>query len=175
MFQSSLNLSVGCSPKCFPPGRVPSPVSILTQPFGWVQLGRVRNRFLVVGFNPHPISRLGADGCGPPVVSILTKPRGWVQRAVRHPSFQSSPNLSVGCNFRLMDPGVPVTEFQSPPKPLGWVQCYTGGRIAGTWPSFNPHSTSWLGAGGCGPLAVSILTQPIGWVQPVRTCRSPSF
>ena len=29
--------------------------------------------------------------------------------------------------------------FQSSPKPLGWVQCYTGGRIAGACPGFNPH------------------------------------
>ena len=161
MFQSSPNLSVGCSPKCFPPGRVPAPVSILIQPFGWVQLGRVRNRFLVVGFNPHPTSRLGAvphrwrNRCGL-FQSSSNLSAGWLGAAG---SFQSSPNRVIevlglgptrGFNphpiSRLGAVDVEdllisdVKVFQSSPNRE--VGC------RGLWPAsrFNPHPTKRLGA-----------------------------
>ena len=78
-------------------------------------------------------------------VSILTQSLGRVQRAVAHSPFQSSPNLSAGCNLVLCQ----TLE----------IRC------------FNPHpnlsvgcsATLVVGSLGLGP--VSILTQPLGWVQ----------
>ena len=79
-------------------------------------------------FNPHLTSRLGAGG-------------GYHTPNV----FQSSPNLLAGCSGGS---GIVVSILA---QPLGWVQRYTGGRIAGA------------------PAPVSILTQPFGWAQPVVT------
>ena len=126
-------------------------ISILTQLRGWVQL--------------YPIA-----------VSILTQPGGWVQRF--NPStfclltFQSSPNLLVGCIwamevFQLLRSWAMTPVFSILAQPLGWVQRLTCALwalfqsslnlLAGcSWHSvigldqgccsFNPHPTSRLGA-----------------------------
>ena len=130
-----------------------------------------------VGFNPHPTYRLGAA-------------TGTV--AMMQSKFQSSPNLSGGCSEPHMSWHYrPVVSILT--QPLGWVQaggkpscdnpltfqsslnlsdgCSPGSTMAARWLGrFNPHPTSWLGVasrtgyfGVCYP--VSILTQPLGWVQ----------
>ena len=129
-----------------------SKVSILTQPIGWVQLQlSVPGSEPDAGFNPHPAYRLGAS------------PHRWQNRWVVIFCFQSSPNLLVGCSFSCQCRDLNRTRVSILTKPLGRVHGYTGSSIAVA--GFNPHPTDRLGAKGCGPLRVSILTQPIGWVQ----------
>ena len=175
MFQFSPNLSAGCrwhfvigldqgccSFNSHPTSRLGAGgasyslffVSILARPLGWVQ---VAVTIALLCFNSHPTSRLGQ---------------------LRHtPASHSSPGVSI------------LTQ------PLGRVQLHTGGRIAGACSCFNPYPTSQLGAAGdivndhrafpvsiliqlrgwvqpslssptsCWDRLVSILTQPIGWVQ----------
>ena len=83
------------------------------------------------------------------MVSILTQPLGWVQPNSRatldHSLFQSSPNLSVGCSHSVVS-GM-WTGFQSSPNLS--VGCIL--RTDRSTLSF---------------VSVSILTQPLGWVQP---------
>ena len=149
-FQSSPNLSAGRSRgfrhRGFNPhstyrpgadGCGPPVVSILTQPIGRVQRAVGTPSFQSssnlsvecmevavyeskICFNPHPNLSVGCSRGSGIVVSILTQTYWLGAGAVRHPSFQSSPNLSVGCNLVL------------------WqtlkIRC------------FNPHRTSRLGA-----------------------------
>ena len=133
-------------------------VSILTQPLGWVQL--LFRALLKVVDN----------------VSILTQPLGWVQ------------HLDIA-----LHPVHRVVSILT--QPLGWVQLLYRRMNSGRSDRFNPHPTSRLGAAGSpsGPLGpsqrfqsspnlsagcsrfskrtprtlteVSILTQPLGWVQ----------
>ena len=158
-------------------------VSILTQPFGWVQHICYHLIYHIRVFQSSP--NLSA-GCS-------------VVRTCRSPSFQSSPNLLVGCSaitcvsfnprptsrlgavphrwrncWRRLPASVSILT-----QPLGWVHRYTGGSIAG----FNPHPTlGWVQRAvahspfqsspnlsvGCSRgsgIVVSILTQPLGRVQ----------
>ena len=141
LFQSSPNLSVGCSRGS---GIV---VSILTQPLGWVQRGSS-----IGSFQSSPNLSAGCSRGSGIVVSILTQPIGWVKRAVAPPSFQSSPNLSVGCS---RGSGIVVSILT---QPLGWAQ-----RAVPHSPFQSlPNLYSLDSAAG---YAVSILTQPIGWVH----------
>src|SRR5262249_54507642 len=133
LFQSSPNLSVGCYPWCFREcDKTTKPVSILTQPLGWVLQGRDMNN----------MSHMR--------VSILTQPLGWVLLKALDAqgltlAFQSSPNLSVGCYAAYFSIGSVLFLFQSSPNLS--VGCYRT-AAARTPPSrsFNPHPTSRLGA-----------------------------
>ena len=100
-------------------------ISILTQSRGWVHL--------------YPIA-----------VSILTQPGGWVQRLNSSTfcllTFQSSPNLSVGCIwamevFQLLRP---ILCFN--PHPTYRLGEATGNKQRMVLSRFNPHLTSRLGA-----------------------------
>ena len=175
-FQSSPNLSAGCwfvvfqsSPNLSAGRSVVSVVSILTQPGGWVQrlnpstfclltfqsspnllAGRSIIRALLMRFNPRPTYRLGALG-----------------------RFQSSPNLSAGCwcVSILTELFIRVCCVSILAQPLGWAQHHQGFSKAGTCIFQSSPSIS----AGCSPariyvkqlypIAVSILTQPGGWVQ----------
>ena len=118
-------------------------------------------------------------------VSILTQSLGWVQRAVRHPSFQSSPNLLVECRglcaiprfnprptSRLGAVGVPASLFQSSPNlSVGCIWAMEVFQLLRSILGFNPHPNLSVGCSATlvveslGPVPVSILTQPLGWVQ----------
>ena len=107
-FQSSPNPKVGCHPVPCKLVDMPSQVSILTQPEGWVPYSsKITRRWQRGCFNPHPTRRLGAMCPQHPAmvvnhrfnphptrrlgaiihepleirstdVSILTQPEGWV-------------------------------------------------------------------------------------------------
>ena len=133
LFQSSPNLSAGCSATPVAESLEPVPVSILTRPLGRVQLGYVLNLSLVISFNPHSTSRLGAASDG----VLFGEP--WS-------TFQSSPNLSVGCSNRGPRSGVPAGMFQSSPNLSVECSLHVG------------HIQVQVAD-------VSILTQSLGWVQ----------
>ncbi len=83
-------------------------VSILTQPFGWVQHARRRVICCLREFQSSPSLLAGCNGLPkkalePLQVSILTQPFGWVQlkglkQLAYKLKFQSSPSLLAGCN-----------------------------------------------------------------------------
>ena len=112
-FQSSPNLSVGCSERwCAVRGALEH-VSILTQSLVWVQSpdSPVEQSLTFYCFNPHPTSQLGAVDVEDLLVSDIpvfqsspNREVGWslhcqVQPVARIDSFQSSPNLSAGCSL----------------------------------------------------------------------------
>ena len=61
------------------------------------------------------------------------------------PLFQSSPNLSAGCNQRADPHTVIHRSFNPHPTSRLGVASRTG-RLLGLLSGFNPHPTSWLGA-----------------------------
>ena len=161
LFQSSPNLSVGCSLHCQvqPVARIDSfqsspnlsvECSLITAggvftPF-WFQsssnllVGRSLSVSPVLPLFQSSLNLLA--GCRwrrsyPLCVSILTQPLGWVQ-CHNLCQFQSSPNLSAGCS------ATPVAGSL--------------GRL------FLFQSSPNLSAG-CSAVSVSILTQPLVWVQ----------
>ena len=124
-------------------------------------------------FNPHPTRRLGAIRllvltfpCHPCFNPHPTRRLGaiYLRSTSRLSLFQSSPNPKVGCH--IVDLRIVPELFQSSPNPK--VGCHR--MTAVSLGSFNPHPTRRLGAiltayvthDSCS--AVSILTQPEGWV-----------
>ena len=123
---------------------------------------------MLLSFNPHPTSRLGAAWVSSDM--FQSSPISWLGAGggIHNPGvFQSSPNRSAGCSL----PGVcwVMPLFQSSPNLLAGCNQRADPHTV-IHRSFNPHPTSWLGVASrtgrywvCYP--VSILTQPLGWVQ----------
>ena len=140
-------------------------VSILTRPEGRVQpvYPQHAQRWVLLGFNPHPARRPGAtiDGYANIalriMVSILTRPEGRVQHCAGAASsmergFQSSPGQKAGCNRPALDAEGPQLWFQSSP-----------GQKAGCNLVVRPEVVMGL-------RVVSILTRPEGRVQRLAHC-----
>ncbi len=131
-------------------------VSILTQPFGWVQRSGVDRLFLCEWFQSSPSLLAGCNGT-PHYKAFYVCP------------FQSSPSLLAGCNEGGGGDDRGASSFN--PHPAFWL----GATVTPICSlrrsySFNPHPAFWLGATKS-PIDifpaqdVSILTQPFGWVQ----------
>ena len=157
-FQSSPNLSAGCSATSVAESLVLAPVSILIQPIGWVQSpdSQVGSIFLMVSILTQPLGWVQPNSrvhyLGPLVVSILTQPMGWVQLEPasgykRGLVFQSSSSFLAGCSFSCQYRDLIGRRFQSSPNLSAGC---SHSMVAGIWDRQFQSST-----------------QPIGWVQPV--------
>ena len=159
MFQSSPDLTTGCNGAGAP--SVPTPCMFQSSPdltTGCNACFGEGGVCLSNGFNPHPISRPGATWRHglqfekAENVSILTRSHDRVQREIAadwHGGqwFQSSPDLTTGCNYLVsMITGYIRKEFQSSPDLTTGCNVRSRGRYRPRWGCFNPHPISRPGA-----------------------------